>query len=344
MISHIKLTNFRSYKSAIFDFSHKTNIILGKNGAGKTNILEAILFLASGKSYRASDKDLIMYDKNESAITGIFDERDRSVKFNREKDKNYLINNSKYKRMQFTNTIPVVLFEPEFMQIIARGPDTRREYFDSLLSRINPSYQTTLNKYKRSLAQRNNLLKTYKFSNEEMFVWNIKLSELGGSIVEARLELINEINKSISKIYSDLASKKQAVEIKYVSKTSTQNYTTNLLKGLENSLAADKEQGFTSLGPHRDDFGFAINGKNASTSASRGENRTLLLAMKIIETKLVKKARGIEPILLLDDVFSELDEQRQGKLIEFLYENQVIITTTTITPLMKGVSGNIIEI
>ncbi|MDO8336609.1 MAG: DNA replication and repair protein RecF [Candidatus Saccharibacteria bacterium] len=344
MISNIKLTNFRSYKSASFDFSEKTNIILGKNGAGKTNILEAILFLASGKSYRASDRDLIKYSENTASLIGKFDERERNVKFNIDKEKNYVINNSKYKRMQFTHTIPVVLFEPEFMQIIARGPDTRRDYFDSLLSRINPTFQTNLNKYKRSLAQRNNLLKSRNFSSEEMFVWNIKLSELGGIIVSNRLELIEKINQTISDMYSELASKKHQIKVEYISKINAQNYTNNLLKGLEKNLQLDKETGFTSLGPHRDDFEFVISGKSANISASRGENRTLLLAMKIIETKLIKHARDIAPILLLDDVFSELDEERQGKLIEFLYDNQVIITTTTITPLMKGVSGKIIEI
>ncbi len=347
MISHITLKNFRSYSSASFDFSSKTNIILGKNGAGKTNILEAILFLASGKSYRASDKDLIKYNEDIASLHGEFDERERSVKFNLDKEKNYVINNSKYKRMQFAHTIPIVLFEPEFMQIIARGPDTRRDYFDSLLSRIHPSYQTSLNKYKRTLAQRNNLLKYKNFSSEEMFVWNIKLSELGGIIVSNRLKLTEKINKTISDVYSELASKKHQIQIQYVSKITTQNYTNNLLKGLEKNIQLDTETGFTSIGPHRDDFGFIINKKSASTSASRGENRTLLLAMKIIETKLIKQARDIAPILLLDDVFSELDEERQGKLIEFLYDNQVIITTTTtttITPLMKGVSGNIIEV
>lgn len=344
MISSITLKNFRSYSSNTFDFSEKTNIILGKNGAGKTNILEAILFLSVGKSYRASDSDLVKYNSQASVIEAEFDGRNRQVKFDTQKQKNYVINNSKFKRMSFAYTIPIVLFEPEFMQIISRGPDSRRDYFDSLLSRLNPTYQTNLNKYKRALAQRNNLLKTHNFSNEEMFVWNIKLSELGGYIAGMRADLIQDINKSIGDIYSELASSKHDVQIQYVSKVSQNNYTSNLLKGLEKNLAIDKETGFTTIGPHRDDFSFFINKQAASVSASRGETRTLLLAVKIIETRLIKIARDKAPILLLDDVFSELDDNRQGKLIEFLYDNQVIITTTTITPLMKGVSGKIIKI
>ncbi len=344
MISSIKLKNFRSYSSATFEFSNKTNIILGKNGAGKTNILEAILFLAVGKSYRASDNDLITYNQTTSQIEGVFNDRKRTIKTDTEKNKIITVNNSNYKRMQFAQTIPVVLFEPEFMQILSRGPDMRRDYFDALLARINPSYQTLVNKYKRTLAQRNNLLKTRNFSSDEIFVWNIKISELGGIIAQNRYEIISEINKEASKIYSDLASKKHTINISYDSKITLDNYSNNLLKGLEKNIHIDKEQGFTSLGPHRDDFSFCINKKDVTTSASRGESRTLLLTMKIIETKLIKKARDIPPILLLDDVFSELDEDRQGKLIDFLYDNQVIITTTTITPLMKGVSGNIIKL
>lgn len=344
MISQITLKNFRSYKSSKFDFSNKTNIILGKNGAGKTNILEAILFLASGKSYRASDIDLIKNNENTTVLEAEFDEKKRSVKFDINKDKLFNINNTKYKRMRFDQTIPIVLFEPEFMQIISRGPDVRRDYFDSLLSRINPQHTTTLNKYKRVLAQRNNLLKNRDFSNDEMFVWNIKLSELGGVIAANRSNLVNEINKSISEVYSEIASKKNKISASYSSKIDIKNYTSNLLKGLEKNISTDREQGFTALGPHRDDFEFMINNQNANISASRGESRTILLAMKIIETKLIKNAREKPPILLLDDVFSELDEDRQGKLVDFFYDNQVIITTTTITPLMKGVSGSIIRI
>lgn len=344
MISSVKLKNFRSYSSVTFEFSNKTNIILGKNGAGKTNILEAILFLSVGKSYRASDADLISYNQTTSQIEGVFDDRKRVIKIDTDKNKTITINNSNFKRMQFAQTIPVVLFEPEFMQILSRGPDMRRDYFDALLARIDPTYQTILNKYKRTITQRNNLLKSRNFSSDEMFVWNIKTSELGGIIAQKRYEIINEINKTASKIYSELASKKHTITINYDSKVTLDNYSNSLLKGLEKNIHTDVETGFTSLGPHRDDFSFTINKKDVTISASRGESRTLLLTMKIIETSLIKKAREISPILLLDDVFSELDEQRQGKLIDFLYDNQVIITTTTITPLMKGVSGNIIEI
>ncbi len=344
MISQINLKNFRSYTSVTFEFSKKTNIILGKNGVGKTNILEAVNILATGYSFRANTKDTIQYDKNQAKIEGIFNDKKRSINLYSDKSKQYTIQNNTYKRINFSQTIPVVLFEPDFTQIISRGPDKRRDYFDEVLSKIHPTYQTTINKYKRSLSQRNQLLKNQSFSQDEMFVWNIKISELGGVIANYRIELLKDINKLLSNTYSELAGKKSTVEIKYLSKNNLKNYTDNLLKNLEKNINLDTLTGFTSLGPHRDDFYFTINEQDVSTSASRGESRTLLLALKIIETKLIEKARDQSPILLLDDVFSELDTDRQGKLVDFLYEKQVIITTTTITPLMKGVDGKIIEL
>lgn len=344
MIDRIVLKNFRSYENAVFDFSKKTNIIIGKNGVGKTNILEAIYILSTSTSFRVSDKDTISYDKNQTKISGIIDGKKRDISLYKNKSKEITIQNTKYKRMSFNKTIPVVLFEPNFMQIVSRGPDKRREYFDNLLSKIHPNYQTLLNKYKRIISQRNNLLKKTHFSQDEMFIWNIKTSEIGGQLADYRSLLIDDINKQISSIYSNLSDKKSTINVFYSTKNNIKNYSDSLLKNLENSIHIDTITGFTSSGPHRDDFVFSLNNKDANISASRGENRTILLALKILETKLIETAREVPPILLLDDVFSELDIDRQTKLVDYLYENQVIITTTTITPLMKGVDGRIIEL
>ncbi len=344
MISTLRMKYFRSHKNVSFNFSEKTNIILGKNGSGKTNIIEAILVLATGKSYRAKDTYLIQNTSDTSLIEGFFDGKKRTITINTTQPKKITINNNTFSRMSFNNTIPVVLFEPDFMQIIARGPDTRRDYFDTILSKTTPNYQTKINTYKRIITQRNNLLKRQTFSRDEMFVWNIKLSELATIITTERVNLLKSVNNQISSIYSKLADKKYDISINYQTKIQLDNYTNDLLKKLESNLDIDKDQGFTSFGPHRDDFLFKINKKDASTSASRGENRTILLALKIIESNLIKEVRQVKPILLLDDVFSELDEVRQAKLVDFFYDNQVIITTTNINPLMAGVDGNIITI
>lgn len=344
MVEKITLRYFRSYKDTAFSFSPKTNIIIGKNGSGKTNILESILVLCVGKSYRANDNYLIHKEYEKALVEGVFDGKKRSIKLQKEQSKKITIQNKTISRITFNQTIPTVLFEPDFMQILSRGPEHRRDYFDTILSKTLLTYQTNLNKYKRTLTQRNNLLKRRNFSKEEMFVWNIKLSELGGYIANERNKLLDTINEKISETYSELADTEHTIDIRYTTKVNTKDYTNNFLKKLEENEYIDIENGFTSIGPHRDDFVFTIDHKDVSISASRGENRTILLALKIIETKLIEDARQQKPILLLDDVFSELDETRQGKLVDFFYDNQVIITTTNITPLMHGVSGNIIEL
>ncbi len=348
MLSHLTIKQFRSHKEAQFDFSQKVNVLIGNNGAGKTNILEAILVLCLGKSYRASDQELMRYSSNSSRIEGIFSDRKRIIKLQKQPDgklqKTFVFQEKNFKRMSFQQTIPVVLFEPDFMQIIARGPEIRRDYFDTLIARLWPEYQTILNQYRRVLSQRNSLLKTTPFTPDQLFVWNVKLSELAGQLFNYRQKVLETINQYIGHIYSDLADTPHTVQIQYFSKIAADNYANNLLKKLEHSIDIDRERGFTSSGPHRDDYEFILNSKPAVLSASRGETRTLLLGLKIIESQLIEEARGHRPILLFDDVFSELDETRQTRLVEFFKKHQVMITTTTITPLIRGISGQIFDI
>ncbi len=348
MFSTVQLRNFRSHQSLKLDFSPKTNVIIGPNGSGKTNILEAILMLGCGKSFRAHDSAVIRFKQAATKVTAESADHKRAIKLELKADgkvdKNFLVDEKKYKRLSFHKTAAVVLFEPNFMQLISRGPELRRDYFDGVLSRTQIEYQTLLNIYRRTLAQRNSLLKQPLVPTDQLFVWDIKLSELAAKIVTQRLRFTDELNQKLSRIYSEIAGSAQTIKIHYITATNTKDYANNLLSGLQKNRKKDAERGFTSLGPHRDDFGFLINHEAAVMSASRGENRTLLLALKIVEASLVESARGHKPILLLDDVFSELDETRQTRLVEYFKHNQVVITTTTITPLIKGVSGKIIEL
>lgn len=348
MLSTVLLNNFRSHAALQLEFSPLTNVIIGPNGSGKTNILEAVLMLGTGKSFRAHDNAVIQFGEINAKITANYLGYERSLKLERQSDatteKTFTVEGKTYKRLTFYNTIPFVLFEPTFMQLIARGPDARREYFDSVLSRTQFEYQPVLNAYRRTLAQRNSLLKQPATASDQLFVWDIKLGELAGKIVKKRLEYVKLLNQKTSGIYSKISDVPNTVAIEYLTNCQQKNYVNSLIKGLQKAASQDKERGFTSLGPHRDDFGFLLNEKPAATSASRGENRTLLLALKIIESEALHEARSQKPILLLDDVFSELDETRQTKLVDYFKENQVIITTTTITPLIKGVSGKIIEL
>lgn len=348
MITNIFLKNFRSHQSLQLDLSHLTNVIIGPNGSGKTNILEAILMLSQGKSFRANDSAVINFNSQTAKVSADISGYARAITLELQSDsrvdKTFAIEGKHYKRLTFHKTIPVVLFEPNFIQLLSRGPETRRDYFDGVLARTQADYQPLINNYRRVLAQRNSLLKQAIVPADQLFVWDIKLGELAGKIVQKRLHFIDLLNRTLSTIYSTIAGAPHTIAVEYVTRVNTKDYVNRLISGLQKAITKDKERGFTSLGPHRDDVLFFINGEPAVTSASRGENRTLLLALKIIEADTLEVARAQKPLLLLDDVFSELDETRQTHLVDYFQSNQVIITTTTITPLIKGVSGKIIEL
>lgn len=328
MISSIRLQNFRSYKDDSFEFEPGVNIVVGPNASGKTNLLEAVLVLARGGSYRVRDAELIRISQPWARLDGNFDGHTRTVKLE-PPAKTYLIDDKPYRRLNLERTWPVVLFEPNHLQLMSRGPEQRRDYFDDLLERSSPVYKSLASAYRRTLAQRNALLKnSRRQASPQLFPWDIRLSELGSQIAAARQGLTADINQKISKTYSHIAKRKTVVELRYDCQFPPENYASRLLHKLETSVELDFERGFTGSGPHREDFIFYINGQPAASAASRGETRSLLLALKIFELELIEKARGQKPIFLLDDVFSELDGVRRRALVSRLKKHQTIITTT----------------
>ncbi|HUA13583.1 MAG TPA: DNA replication and repair protein RecF [Candidatus Sulfotelmatobacter sp.] len=332
MIKSLKLVNFRSYENAEFAFKPGINLIVGPNGSGKTNLLEAILVICQGKSYRAKDQDLISFNKSWASLQSLDDKNSkRAIKIEREKSphKTFRLNGKEYARLSSKNISPVVLFEPEQMHMLSGGPDRRREYFDDLISEIEAGYSTKLRQYKRALAQRNHLLKTVSsVSKEKFFVWNVRLSQLSGQIVKSRNKLIESIKDEVNAKYKDISGSKDIVTLKYQNEWPEETYETSFLKYLEDSLSEDHQKGFTSAGPHREDFVFSINHVHHQKTASRGENRTIVLALKLCEVGLMQKKYERQPIVLLDDVFSEMDQTRQKNLIDCLADCQVIITLT----------------
>ncbi len=349
MIHDIRLQYFRSYSDKSFTFNKGVNIVVGKNGSGKTNLLEAILVLASGGSFRADDSNLIQFNRPWARLDGNFIDGARTVKLEKTSEekasKSFIIDGKTTKRLSLQNSFPIVLFEPEHLQLISREPKTRRQFFDDLLIKLNPNYKTTLNDYKRALAQRNALLKFASPNKpDQLFVWNVRLSELGSKIAVMRQQLLEDINQQISETYSHIAKKPSQVKLLYITKLDRGNYASSLLRKLEDTIRLDKERGFTSSGPHRDDFNFLLNDKQAASAASRGEVRSLLLALKVFELQAVRVTYEQVPILLLDDVFSELDKARQGELIKFFIDTQVIITSTDNTSISQQISERILKI
>jgi DNA replication and repair protein RecF len=332
MISTIRLQNFRSYRDSSFEFEPGVNIVVGPNASGKTNLLEAVMVLARGNSYRARDAELLQHKTAWARLDGNFEKHVRTVKIdNREAQagKSFVIDNKPFKRLVLERTEPVVFFEPNHLQLVSRGPDSRRDYFDEILERSQPAYKSLAASYRRALAQRNALLKHNPArAEQQLFAWNIRLSELGAKVAQARQELIDQINKKISKTYSQIARHKSKVELKYDAQFPPSNYASRMLSKLEKTAGLDFERGFTASGPHREDILFFLGGQPVGSTASRGEARSLLLALKIFELDLIEKIRRQPPIFLLDDVFSELDGARRRALVESLAGRQTIITTT----------------
>jgi DNA replication and repair protein RecF len=332
MINSIRLQNFRNYPDESFEFDPGVNIVVGPNASGKTNLLEAVLVLCRGNSYRARDLELIKFEQPWSRLDGFFDHQTYALKLERTGnllDKTYVIDEKPYKRIFLDKTIPVVYFEPNHLQLITRGPQQRRDYFDDLLERSRPGFKAQNNNYKRVLAQRNNLLKQgHLKAKGQIFAWNVRLSELGERIAKERQELTDDINKTLTKTYKVISKKRATLTLEYQSQFDPGNYANKLLHKLENNSENDYLKGFTSYGPHREDFSLILNSQTAGNTASRGENRSIMLALKIYELNLIEKARGRPPIFLLDDVFSELDGARRQALVEFLSNRQTIITTT----------------
>lgn len=332
MIADIRLKNFRSYKDESFEFSPGVNIIVGPNASGKTNLLEALLIISKGASYRAKDNDLIKYNKPWTRIDSrLTNNSVRTVKIiaGETRIKSFEIDKKPFTRLSLNNSLPVVIFEPNDLQLVSGSPERRRNYTDDLLEQTVLGYGKLRRDYKRTLAQRNSLLKKAGPNiATQIFPWDVRLSELAGQIVKVRAELINRLQKELPSLYVELSKTKTKLSIKYGAQWPIENYSSNMLKKLSSTVETDMVRGFTGSGPHREDLIIKFDGYAAQETASRGETRTAVLALKIIELQIIKQARDITPILLLDDVFSELDGARRRALTEHLSNYQTFITTT----------------
>jgi DNA replication and repair protein RecF len=348
MLTDLRLQHFRSYTDASFEIAPGVNIIVGPNASGKTNLLEAVLMVARGSSYRAKDGELIQHGKDWARLDANLPEGRRAVKLmqNDTISKTFEIDDRTYQRLPYQQTMPVILFEPDHLTLLSGSPDLRRNFLDDLIEQTTPGFGATRRHYKRVLSQRNSLLKKNpRDLREQLFVWNVRLSELGGRIARERHKLTAAFHEQASELYSALAQRQSDVVLAYTSAFDPPTYESALLKKLESSIDLDVLRGFTAHGPHRDDIAVHIGGHPAQESASRGEARTLVLALKILELNLVESIRQTTPLLLLDDVFSELDGKRRAALTQFVQNYQTFITTTDADIVVQHFSGsNIIPI
>jgi DNA replication and repair protein RecF len=221
-----------------------------------------------------------------------------------------------------------VLFEPEDLRLLHGSPARRRQFIDRFISQLHPLYGPTLRKYERALKQRNNLLKSSYIHDDELFAWNVALAEHGAFIIEQRIAFIEQLNQQIAQRYQEIAGTKDDVSIHY-SHTFVGDVKQKLLNELHAHSSRDRHLGNTSVGPHRHDVIFHINNTPALSVASRGEARTIVLALKFLEVEIIERLIDTQPIILLDDVFSELDATRQQLLTNQLKGHQIIITSAT---------------
>lgn len=326
IIKNIKLTNFRNHTNYHLNCKDETTLILGENGWGKTSILEAIYILTRGKSFRATDPDIIKKDAEFYRIELEYTNGEKNIATYDRKTKTFLILDKKTKRLPKKNKYPVVLFLPSDLNLISHSPSRRRDYFDRIFSEFDENYATYLSKYEKAIKQRNELLKNDFLQKDALFSWNIILSRYGIKIYNYRKKFIQDINNRLTNTYRSIAENDDEIEIIYktdIRISTEQDY----LKRLDDNFEKDSYLGHTSFGIHRDDYIFEFNHTPADNSASRGETRSIILALKFIEADLIYQKLNLKPIILLDDVFSELDETRRQSLIKNFKNNQVIITS-----------------
>lgn len=344
MISSIKLKNFRSFDDSVFKFNKGLNFILGNNGAGKTNLLEAIYYVSRFKSFKVKDNDLIKHGYSYFKLEAELSFNKTIIKYtDKPTKKDIIINNKSIKRTVFNLKQPIVFFDHKQLLISDGSPDIKRQYLDSVLSGVYRDYSINLLKYNKVLYQRNFLLKSKNVNQDQLFPWNIKLVELAEYINNHRRNIVDNFNKNLTNFYNNIARQKEIITTEYCSSINdNSNYINLLLSQLETNFDQEKSVGYTLFGPHKDYYNIYINNKPINLVASRGEIRSVVLAIKQAEFFYIKNNLNKDAILLLDDVYSELDVKRQHNFSLLNYAPQSICTTNYL--LSKNLDVNIVDL
>lgn len=340
-LKKISLNNYRNIAELEIKPCENINIIYGKNAQGKTNLIESIWMLTGTRSFRSvKDKDLIKFGSDWTKITGEY--------FSGSRDQQIIIQISEGKRKAYLNGIDegfatsiignfrVIIFSPVHLSLIKGGPDLRRRLIDAAICQIKPSYARLISGYNHVLRQRNRLLKVLNENHslqDTLDIWNDKLVTYGSRVIFERIKYVKDLKKISSDIYSEITQNKENLVIKYSSciksvEESTEDEIFRILeKKLNQSIQSDISNGFTNVGPHRDDVDFLIDSKPVKQFGSQGQQRSSILAVKLSEAKCMEEKTKEKPIILLDDVMSELDMQRRGYITEKIKDYQVFITS-----------------
>ena len=331
-IKKVNLNNFRNYNNEEIYLDKNINLFYGENAQGKTNIIEAIFLSSMGKSFRAKkDKEMIKLKEENSRVEVFFEKLDREGKIKIELDnkKSVFLNEIKLKKLsELLGNLNIVIFTPDDINILKGGPQSRRRFLDIMISQLKPNYMYNLSLYSKTLEQRNNYLRQIKEEKKDenlLDIWDEKLADYAINIYNYRKEFINKIKEKIEKIHEEITNKKEKINIEYLVEFKNKEEYLNLLK---QKRKLDIIKGFTTKGIHRDDFTIYINDKEVNVYGSQGQHRTAILSLKLCELNIIKEETGEEPILLLDDFMSELDENRRKNFLKNIKYTQIIITCT----------------
>ncbi|MBO4905275.1 MAG: DNA replication/repair protein RecF [Lachnospiraceae bacterium] len=332
-VRSLELSNYRNYERVQIDFDKGVNILYGDNAVGKTNVLESIYLSSTTKSHRGSrDKEIVRFGEYEGHIRCLFEKNEVDyqidIHLRTDKSKGIAINGVKLKKAaELMGVINVILFSPEDLSIIKNGPSERRRFIDSELCQLDKVYLYNLTSYNKIVNQRNSLLKDITYHPEltdTLDVWDSQLISLGTKIIDRRTLFVNQLNEIIYDIHRNLTNESEKLMIKYEPNVEIMDYSQKIKRNREKDI----KYKLTSVGPHRDDFIFYINDMDSKKYASQGQQRTAALSLKLSEIKLVQNLTGQQPILLLDDVLSELDSNRQNYLLNSIGNIQTIVTCT----------------
>lgn len=346
-LHELRLANFRLFRELSFKPDVEAiTVLLSPNGTGKTTVLEAVYALATASSFRTgAASDLIHTGENASEVHGVLFQRERRVQVDltltrgvRNTTKRMLVNGQRPKsRADVADALPLTVFTPEGVDIVRQGAEHRRTFVTNLLTDVDLTTGDVIERFTRILSQRNALLRQLQgerptsLQQGELDVWTIDFCNVSEELVALRQKLLDDVAPLVANYYQELAEDDSIVNVTY-----EQSWSGDLERALRESFDDDRFRGHTTIGPQRDDVALTLDGRDTRRQASQGEQRSLALAIRLAGHELVQNRRGVDPLLLLDDVFSELDPHRSDRLLNLLPTGQTLVTTAS--PLPAGMS------
>lgn len=337
-LKQLSITNFKNYEEAYFDCSPKLNCFTGSNGAGKTNILDAVYYLSYCKSgFNSTDQMNINHEADFFALHGTFNTGENpddkvSCTLKKGSKKQFSLNKKEYQRLaDHIGKFPLVMISPYDQDLINNGSEVRRKYFDSVISQFDSIYLDNLIQYNRALFQRNTLLKKFaetgSFNEESLEIWDDQLVQYGRELYEKRKAFATDFIPLLQKFYSHVSGGKEEVAVEYIS----QLHSADPEELLQKSIMKDRVVKYTTTGIHKDDFGFMLKGHQIKKYGSQGQQKSFYIAAKLAQFEYTRERKGYKPILLLDDIFDKLDDSRVSAIVQLVGDNmfgQVFITDT----------------